>query len=194
MINENHLYFVTTNHGKFEEVQRWLAQVAPNIQLEQAPLDPPEIQSLDLQEVITAKAEVIWPLIKAPFLVDDGGIYLDGYNNFPGTLSKYVYQGIGLDGFWKLAKDNPRGYFLSMLAYMHGPAEIQYFEGKCVGGFIAPTEEIKQHPSLPYTKLLVPDGSKNTLAHLRGTEEEKKFHHRYQAVTQFAHWWLQRKK
>ncbi len=186
MINLKQLHFVTTNHGKFEEVQRWLGELAPEIELIQAPLDPPEIQSLDLREVITAKAEIIWPLLRKPFIVDDGGIYLDGYNNFPGTLSKYVHQGIGLDGFWKLAKDNPRGYFMSVLAFMTSDADINYFEGKCVGTFIAPTEEIKQHPTLPFTKILVPEGYKKTLVELRGSPEEKKFHHRYQAVKKFV--------
>lgn len=194
MSNSKQLHFVTTNHGKFEVVQRALAELAPEIELIQAPLDPPEIQSLDLHEVITAKAEVIWPLIQRPFLVDDGGIYLTKYNNFPGPLSKYVYQGIGLDGFWKLAEDDPRGTFVAILAYVTSPTEITYFEGKCAGTYTAPTEAIKQHATLPFTKMFIPDGYQKTLAELHGSPEEKKFHHRYQAVKKFVEWWHERKK
>src|SRR5258708_27340948 len=96
--------FVTSNKNKYEEVSYWLRSMMPGLEVEQVNLDVPEIQSLDVQEVVTAKAQTIWAELQRPFLVDDGGLYLERFKNFPGTLSKYVYQGTGREGFWLLGK------------------------------------------------------------------------------------------
>src|SRR5690242_7385651 len=99
------LYFVTTNAGKFEEVKKWINELDPSIDLIQVSLDIPEHQSLDVHKVALAKAIDAWNLVKKPLLIDDGGIYLEKYNKFPGTLSKFVADGIGIEGILTLCKD-----------------------------------------------------------------------------------------
>lgn len=180
--------FVTTNAGKFEEVSHWLKRLEPSIKLEQATLAIPEIQSLDIYEVALDKAHRAWSALKKPLIIEDGGVYFERYNQFPGTLSRYVFEGIGFDGLWMLAKDDPRAYFLGLLVYIdsaHGP---HCFEGMCKGTIVELRPEIKSHPDLPFTKIFVPEGATKTFAELRGTEEEKKYHHRLQAMQQFVAW------
>lgn len=175
------LSFVTTNNGKFQDVSRFLAQLAPSVQLEQVAVDAVEIQSLDIHEVIKEKARVIWQELQRPFLVDDGGVYMLRYNNFPGALSKHVFQGIGLEGIWLLAKEDSRVSFQCVMAYCIGPHEIQFFEGRCEGKLVAPSS-VPHHPQLPYTAIFVPDGCTKTMAEIRGTEQERDLHHRYKAL------------
>lgn len=182
------ILFVTTNAGKFEEVRRWIKQLDPSIVLEQAPIDLAEYQSLDIHEVAVGKAEQAWKLLQKPLLIDDGGIYLEHYNKFPGTLAKYVYEGIGLDGIWKLAQDDPRAYFLSCIIYKHSPDTHYIFEGTCYGKMIKPDAHAQAHASLPYTRMFIPNDSSKTLAQLRGTEEEKLYHHRYKSLSRFVEW------
>ena len=177
--------FVTTNAGKFQDVSRFLAQSAPAVQLEQIALDVPEIQSLDVYEVVAAKARLIWEQLQRPFLVDDGGIYLLKYNNFPGTLSKHVFQGIGLDGVWLLAQDDPRVSFRCVIAYCTGPDSIRYFEGTNDGKLVAPSS-VPCHPQLPYTAIFIPNGFIKTLAELRGSKEEQESNHRFKALKALA--------
>ncbi len=184
---KNSLLFVTTNTGKFEEVTRWINQLNPTIILEQASLDISEPQSLDIHTVALAKAQEAWKLLKKPLLIDDGGIYIEKYNNFPGTLAKYVFEGIGLEGIWTLAKEDPRTYFLSCLTYLEHPCSYQFFEGRCYGKLIEPQHEVKSK-HLPYTEIFIPDGSTKTLSELRGTEEEKAFHHRFKALQVLLSW------
>lgn len=183
-----HIFFVTTNAGKFEEVQKWLAELDSSIILEQAPIDLPEYQSLDIQLVALGKVQEAWRLLSSPVLIDDGGIYLERYNQFPGTLSKYVYQGIGLDGIWKLAQDDPRAYFLSCLVYKKCPEKEYVFEGISKGHVIKPEPNMCCHQALPYTKIFIPEGYSQTMAQLRGTSEEKHYHHRFIALKNFVQW------
>jgi non-canonical purine NTP pyrophosphatase (RdgB/HAM1 family) len=186
-MSNNTLTFVTTNTGKFEEVQRCINELAPTITLKHAAIDLPEYQSLDIRAVALGKAQRAWELLKEPVLIDDGGIYLEHYHNFPGTLSKYVYEGIGADGIWLLAKEHPRAYFLSCLVYMIDPANYHFFEGICRGAILEPLSVIP-NSNLPYTYMFVPEGQNKTMAQLRNTEEEKEFHHRLKAVKQLVNY------
>lgn len=179
--------FVTTNTGKFEEVKRWLAQLDPAILLEHSNIDLPEYQSLDVQEVALGKAKEAWAILQKPLLIDDGGIYIERYNKFPGTLSKYVFQGIGLEGFWLLAQEDPRAYFLSCLVYCSGPNTFNIFEGICAGTVIKPSGSIT-HTQLPYTEIFIPYGCSKTFAQLRGSSEEQLYHHRFKALASLVGW------
>ncbi|MHB9147601.1 MAG: non-canonical purine NTP pyrophosphatase [Candidatus Amoebophilus sp.] len=179
------LTFVTGNNGKFKEVERYINELAPTITLKQAAIDLPECQSLDIRTVALGKAQKAWELLQAPVLIDDGGIYLERYHQFPGTLSKYVYQGIGLDGIWLLAKEDPRAYFLSCLVYITSPTDYHFFEGICQGTIIKPVSAVLDS-HLPYTYMFVPNGQTKTMAQLRNTEAEKEFHHRLKAAKQLV--------
>lgn len=184
----NKLVFVTTNTGKFQEVKQWLEKWDSNIQLEHASLDIPEYQSLDVHEVALGKAQQAWRCLKKPLLIDDGGIYLEKYNNFPGTLSKYVYQGIGFDGIWKLAQDDPRAYFLSCLVYITNLEQYYFFDGVCKGTIIKPTGKQVTHKQLPFTDIFVPAGARSVFSTLKGTAEEERYHHRAAALKKFVVW------
>lgn len=183
------LNFVTTNTGKFEEVQRWLYDLAPDITLEHYALDLPEYQSLDVVEVAKGKSDVAWQIVGKPVLIDDGGIYLMAYNQFPGTFSKYMIQALGFEGIWKLAHDDPRAYFLSCLIFKNNATDYHIFQGHCYGHLIPYNATISAPASLPYTKIFIPEGYESTLASLRGSEQEKTFHHRYKALQQFVQWY-----
>lgn len=186
-MKSTHITFVTTNNGKFEEVSRWLAQLAPFLQIEQAAIDIPEYQSLNVQEIAHSKAQHAYNLLNKPVLIDDGGLYLDKYNNFPGPLSKYVYQGIGFEGTWLLAQADPRAYFLTCLVYMYNQNSCKLFEATCQGRLIEP-RNYNGHKNLPYSSIFMPIGSSKTLAELRGTQEEENYHHRFKALKEFITW------
>lgn len=179
--------FVTGNADKFNEVERYLKELDPSIKLEQIDIELPEPQGLDIQKIALAKAEEAWRLLQRPLLIDDGGIYLERYNNFPGPLIKYVLQGIGFDGFWLLAKDDPRAYFLSYLVYYYAPEKYETFEGRCYGTIIAPTGTVTRK-QMPFGDMFIPTGSTKPLAQLHGTPEEKACHHRRKSLASLVEW------
>lgn len=188
MTHTKKIFFVTTNAAKFEEVKRWTQELDPSIILEQAAIELPEYQDSDIYKVAIGKANAAWDLFKKPVLIDDGGIYFEQYNNFPGTFAKFVYQGIGLEGIWKLIENDTRTMFLSCLVYKDTADSYHLFEGTCNGHIIKPTGDILKAVSLPYTQIFVPNGATKTLAQIKGSDEDKIYNHRYKSTAQFVQW------
>ncbi len=91
----NKFYYVTNNAGKFEEVSHFFDKKAPSFYVEQFAIDIDEIQSLDQKVVVLDKVKKAYKVVQQPLLLDDGGLFLTAYNQFPGTLSKFVFQGLG---------------------------------------------------------------------------------------------------
>lgn len=174
--------FVTTNSGKFQEVSQCFNELCPEIKIEQVQMDVPEIQSLDVEEIALHKAKCAWKILKKPLIIDDGGIYLEQYNNFPGPLAKWVFQGIGFDGFWKLAENDPRVHFLCKIIYIDGPESYKIVDGLLKGKVIKPVN-MPQDLALPYTEIFVPEGFNQVFSIVKRTPEGKKINHRYKAIS-----------
>jgi XTP/dITP diphosphohydrolase len=180
---QKRVWYATTNHGKFEEVKRYIEEHAPSIELAQLAEELPEVQSMDQRAIALDKAAQAWNLVKEPVLVDDAGIYFEAYNEFPGTLTKFVYYGIGYEGLLKLVEQNNRAFFRLFMVYMDKDNK-EVFEGRCDGKIIRP-EKFDAHPKLPYDAIFLPDGTDKTYAELRGTPEEHEFAYRLRALKKF---------
>lgn len=98
-----------------------------------------------------------------------------------------MLEGIGLEGFWLLAQNDPRATFLSCLVYYYAPQTYHFFEGTCSGIIIKPTSE-PSRKQLPFGDIFIPQGATQTLTQLRGTEFERLCHHRRKALGKFAYW------
>ena len=177
------IWYATTNYGKFEEVKRYIKQHEPSIEIKQLATELHEIQSMDQKAIAVNKAEQAWNIVKEPVLVDDSGIYFEQYNNFPGTLTKFVYHGIGYEGLLKLVKENNRAFFRLYMVYKD-QHKTEIFEGLCHGQIIRP-KKFEAHPKLPYDAIFLPDESDKTYAELRGTPDEHKFAYRLRALKKF---------
>lgn len=180
-MNKN-LYFVTTSNNKFNEISTWLAQLEPSVKLVQSALDLPEIQSLDLQEVALKKARDAWEKIKRPLIVDDAGLYLEKYPLFPGPLTKFVHQSIGMQGILHVAGENRKGVFRNCLVYMKSPDEYYMYEGMTQGEFIM-LDHIDANKPLHCIDVLIPEGFDKTFAQLVAeSQDEFQYHYRYRAL------------
>jgi XTP/dITP diphosphohydrolase len=91
------LLFVTSNPGKVREVEAILG-----IPVEQLTLDVPEIQSLDVEEVVRQKALSAFAHAGRPVLVEDTGLYLDALSGLPGALVRWFLATIGPAGICAL--------------------------------------------------------------------------------------------
>jgi non-canonical purine NTP pyrophosphatase (RdgB/HAM1 family) len=181
------IYYVTNNAGKFEEVRDFFDKTAPSFHVEQYAIDIDEIQSLDQKIVVADKVKKAFNLVKQPLLLDDGGLFFAAYNQFPGTLSKFVFQGLGFKGLFKLVEEDNRASFILQLAYTDG-LHTQLFEGVCHGTIVVP-EDLSSHPKLPFTAIFKPEGSDKTLAQLRYTDDFFHFSFRQQALKKFIDWY-----
>ena len=187
---KHEIYYATSNSGKFDEAQSCIKKYAPFIELKQLEIEIEEIQSLDQKAIAIDKAKKAYDLLNKPLLVDDGGIFLDAYNQFPGTLTKFVYQGIGLEGILKLIEKNNKAAFILTLAYTDGKI-IEVFEGRCDGTIVTP-KNFDTHSRLPYGAIFKPNGCNKTYAEMYKTDDHEKYGYRFHAIKKFISWYSQK--
>ena len=167
--------FVTTNEHKRREVQEILG-----VELEGAALgdyDVPEIQSLDFDEVATAKAFAAREALgrpACPVLVEDSGIVIGAWNGLPGPLTKLFLSAVGNEGFLRmLVREEDRSALaVCAVAVAHAGEEVHVFRGE-VAGTVASGPRGKG--GFGYDAIFVPDGGALTYAEL-GDEKNADSH------------------
>ncbi|WP_435124090.1 non-canonical purine NTP pyrophosphatase [Halobaculum sp. D14] len=116
------LRYVTTNEGKIREAREYLGDA----DVEQLDFDYTEIQADSLAPIAAYGAREAYRQADAPVVVDDAGLFVDGFDGFPGPYSAFVEQTLGVDAVGDLARrelgDDPRAEFRCVLAYCDGDA------------------------------------------------------------------------
>jgi non-canonical purine NTP pyrophosphatase (RdgB/HAM1 family) len=92
------LVFVTSNLGKLREAEAVLGRP-----LDHSDLDLPELQTLDLKEIVRGKAKAAWERLGRPVLVEDTGLELAGLGGFPGPLVRWLLTSVGPEGIARIA-------------------------------------------------------------------------------------------
>lgn len=115
------LVFVTSNPNKVREAEAVLGR-----SLDHRALDLPEIQSLDLGEVVRSKAAAAWKEIGRPVLVEDTGLELTGLGGFPGPLVRWLLTSVGPGGIGRIAHcfDDRRAVARCLLCASDGTVEV----------------------------------------------------------------------
>jgi XTP/dITP diphosphohydrolase len=110
------LNYVTTNEGKVREAEEYLDGVAP---LE---YDYTEIQADSLESVAAHGAREAYEHAGEPVIVDDAGLFLEGFDGFPGPYSAYVEETLGVEAVGRLARreNEPSARFRCVIAYCDG--------------------------------------------------------------------------
>lgn len=179
-----HMCVVTSNSKKFREISTVLARF--QITTERVDVDLLEPQSLDAKEIVAMKAREAFARVKRPVIVDDSGFYIDRYDRFPGTLSKYIFRGIGYEGLFRLCEEGERAHFECTVGYM---------DATCVEPVIATAEysgHVERHnlkdmkEEMPYATLFVPDDAHGKRM-IEMTPEERGHDHRAQALERCVH-------
>ncbi len=115
------LVFVTSNLGKLGEAEEVLGA-----KLHHHALDLPEIQSMDLEEVVRHKARAAWERLRRPVLVEDTSLELAGLGGFPGPLVRWLLVSVGPEGIARLAHAfaDPRATVRCMACACDGGDEV----------------------------------------------------------------------
>jgi len=92
------LVFVTSNLGKLREAEAVLGR-----SLDHRGLDLPELQTLDLKEVVRDKARSAWKRLERPVLVEDTSLELAGLGGFPGPLIRWLLVSVGPEGICRIS-------------------------------------------------------------------------------------------
>ncbi len=167
------LVLVTGNPDKVAEARRlWPGE------LEHAAIDLPEIQSLDLAEVLQAKADEAWRRLGRPLVVEETGLELAALSGFPGPLVKWMLAAVGASGIARTAVSlgDPRATARCMLLYCDGSARIAA-EGATQGVLLA---EPRGSGGFGWDPVFLPDGESLTYGELPA-ERKDAIGHRGQA-------------
>lgn len=172
---------VTGNPNKAIEAERILG-FRPTIES----VDLPEIQGLDLHEVLRAKALEAHRRLNRPVVVEETGLELSSMNGFPGPLVKWMLDAMGAEGIARTAHGlgDPGVEAVCALAYVDANgSEPRMAEGRTRGTLVL--EPRGQH-GFGWDPVFVPeDGGGLTYAELE-PEAKDRLGHRGRAWRAFA--------
>ena len=156
------LYFITGNKGKLAEVQSILRNV------EALDIDLPEVQSLDVYEIIRAKLEEARKHHFGEFIVEDTSLYFEGLKGLPGPLIKWFMKTIGNDGLYKMAEafGNFNAEAKTVIGYSDDQKNISFYEGNIKGTIVSPRGD-----GFGWDPIFQPNGYDKTFGELSAEEK-----------------------
>ena len=171
------LLLVTGNAGKAGEVERILGHP-----VERLDIDLPEIQAIDVADVVEQKARAAFAVAGRPVMVEDTGLSLVSLNGLPGALVRWFVAGIGPAGICTLI---PPGADRSAtartaIAWCDGD-NVRVFVGEVRGSI---TGAPRGSGGFGWDPVFVPDGAGGTFAEL-DTAEKNRFSMRRIALDRF---------
>ncbi len=165
-----HFTLVTGNRSKLEEASRILGFEPASVDV-----DLPEIQSLDLIEVLRAKADAACAEVEGAIVVEETGLELDALNGFPGPLVKWMLQAVGPEGVAALgaALEDPVAHARCAVLFRSEDTEV-IAEGVCSGRLTLPP---RGDSGFGWDPVFVPAGGELSCAEL-GDEVKDQIGHR----------------
>ncbi len=156
--------FITGNPGKAEQVAFYLHHPVNHHKL-----DLTEVQSLDLEEVVRAKAAEAYSILGSPVLVEDVSLTFPALGRLPGPLIKWFLQELENEGLCRLLDGKDRAVVAEVLFGYHDGTTCHLFSG-IINGTVA------DHPrgtmGFGWSPIFVADDHDKTLAEMPLDEQK----------------------
>jgi non-canonical purine NTP pyrophosphatase (RdgB/HAM1 family) len=156
---------VTGNPGKLAEARRLC-----EVEMAAAAIDLPEIQSLDIREILEAKAVEAFHRLERPVVVDETALDLAALNGFPGVLIKWMLESVGAEGIAQIAYSlgNTRANARCALLYFTDTDQV-FVSGSTSGQLILPPRGAN---GFGWDPIFQPDHQHLTYAELTGSDKD----------------------
>lgn len=168
IMNVKNLTLVTSNKNKAREVKEILG---PDIKIRELNLS--EIQSLNLNEVVSAKAKAAYKLVKKPVIVEDISFEIKALNGLPGPFVKFFLQTLGTEGTVKLVGNNPSDTTVTAAIATYDGQKLKTFKGVVHGSL---TKKNKGESGFGFDRIFIPYGYKQTYAQMDSLLKNKISH------------------
>lgn len=157
--------FVTQSSSKVEEAKRILRE-----ELQHHNLDLPEIQALDVEEVVAHKVKFAYRALGGiPVMVEDTGLYIDAWNGLPGALIKWFDKSVGNVGICQMLHAFPDRSALAKTAIAIYDGDLNIFLGETCGKIsFSPRGE----GGFGWDKVFIPEGSNKTFGEMSPVEKD----------------------
>lgn len=162
------IIFATGNQIKLLDAQRVFKET--NLEVVGQKIDFQEYQDLDQNKIVKQKARQAFQLIGSALFVDDTGFYLDAFPQFPGIMTKYINQTLGLVGLSKLFEEGQTAYFRTLLCLIDEQGNEIVTEGRLSGRL---TKNISNvfNSDAPINSIFIPEGHEKPLSELSNVNE-----------------------
>lgn len=180
------ILFATKNEGKLAEANWVLAPLGMEVEGLDIHLSEPDAGTVE--EVALIKLQQVMDRGYDDVMVDDAGIFFAAYPQFPGVLTKRIFDRIGYRGIHKLLLEESReAWFAGTVAICWG-GEVRTFSGMTRGRMIENiTESIQAEPGFPFDPIFVPDGGTRVLKEMP-VIERLSYSYRRKALEKMASW------
>ncbi len=184
------VWFATSNKSKFTEIYNFCKQKGLPIELVHEEMDLFDVQTKDprdIRSVALHKGKQAWDRIGNPVLVEYSGLFLNKYGNFPGSLTKHVFKGIGYRGLFRLVDSGDSATFMSVLALVDEYGNASVFEGRTEGSIVKP-EKLEFNADFPFDQVLIPQGTEKTFEDLlkENASNIENISYRFSAAAKFV--------
>lgn len=167
--------YVTGNAGKARYFNQMIGLDVPHEAVE-----TPEIQSLDIDEVVTAKAKEAYAKLNRPVLVEDTYLTFPALGRLPGTFVKWFLDELGSEGLCRLADQDPERRAVAGAAFCYYDGkEARVLKGRLEG---AVAHSPKGDTGFGWNPVFIPKGQELTM----GQMDEETFKYFYGEVKPFA--------
>ncbi|MFC4077489.1 non-canonical purine NTP pyrophosphatase [Salinithrix halophila] len=180
------LPFATKNEGKLKEAEQVLMPCG--IQVTPLSLELAEPDSGSIEEVAREKMRQVMEMGYRRAMVDDAGIFFAAYQQFPGILTKRIFERIGYKGIMKLLEGETRKVWFEGAVGVLWDGESAIFSARTSGRLLKMNpSDIQPEPGFPFNPLFVPDGETRTFAEMK-PEEREAYSYRGRALKKAVHW------
>lgn len=152
------LTVVTSNPHKLAEINEILGT---NHQVSK--IDIPEIQTLDLDEVIVHKIKDAYEKIKKPVMIEDVSLEIKALGGLPGTFVKFFLDALGTEGTAALVKGKDTSTTATAAVAIYDGKNLKIFKGEVIG-----TLSFKNRGThgFGFDKVFIPKGYRQTYAEM----------------------------
>lgn len=164
---------VTTNKNKLAEINQILGTTHKLSKIE-----IPEIQSLDLDQVIMEKAKSAYEKIKKPVLVEDISFEIQSLNGLPGPFVKFFLQTLGTERTVKLVSNKSTKTKVTAALALYDGTNLKIFKGIVWGTL---SKKNRGEGGFGFDKVFIPKGYKQTYAQM-DPKVKNKISHRAKAL------------
>jgi non-canonical purine NTP pyrophosphatase (RdgB/HAM1 family) len=160
--------FVTQSSEKLKEAERILGT-----RLNRSNIELPEIQAVEVEDVVVDKVIKAYEFIRKPVIVEDTGLFIDAWNGLPGALIKWYLQRAGTENICKMMQgfSNKKATAKTIVATYDGIEEPHIFSGETKGK-ISMTPVGNQ--GFGWDSIFIPDGAIITFAEMLPEEKNRR--------------------
>ena len=162
----NNVVFVTGNANKARYFSELVGMDIPHQKA-----DVPEIQSLNPEEVVIAKAKAAFLELGRPVIVEDTSLIIETMGRLPGTFIKWFIDELSMEKLCRLADSDPlrKAAASAIFAYYDGN-DLRLFKGSIVGSI---AQDPRGSSGFGWNAIFIPDGAEKTLGEMDDAEFKK---------------------